>query len=288
MRAAGIALLAACGRLEFDPLSRVDASADAIPLGPFGPPVRITALSSAGHEQEPTFPSDRLEVYFRRGVEPNGGDLFRSTRATIDAAWDPPAAVTELNTASHEYTPGISPDGLTIWFGSNRAGGIGLTDIWVSTRTDRGSPWSPPMLVPGINTTSDDLTPAVSADGSVLMLTSKLPGQPDVYAAMRASATTWNPPQPVVELNTPSADGSARLWAAMLAVVFDSNRSGTGRYDLWMATRTSLTSSFADLVELTELNSPDIDWDPWISEDGRYLMFGSDRSGDHEIYESSR
>lgn len=55
-----------------------------------------------------------------------------------------------------------------------------------------------------------------------------------------------------------------------------------------MAERATAADPFTNLRELAELNSTATDWDPWISEDGRYLMFGSDRSGNHEIYEASR
>jgi hypothetical protein len=45
---------------------------------------------------------------------------------------------------------------------------------------------------------------------------------------------------------------------------------------------------FANLAPISELNSPATDWDPWISEDGRDIVFGSDRDGTHEIYKATR
>ena len=39
---------------------------------------------------------------------------------------------------------------------------------------------------------------------------------------------------------------------------------------------------------IAELNTPSSDVDLWISEDRRRALFGSDRSGNNEIYEATR
>ena len=47
-----------------------------------------------------------------------------------------------INSASDEGHPDISADGLTFYFNSNRAGGVGGYDLWQSTRASLTSPWT--------------------------------------------------------------------------------------------------------------------------------------------------
>jgi hypothetical protein len=60
----------------------------------------------------------------------------------------------------------VSPDGLTLLLNSNRPGGFGGLDMWITTRASRGSPWaSPRNLGPSINTIYSDWIGAISPDG---------------------------------------------------------------------------------------------------------------------------
>ncbi len=62
-----------------------------------------------------------------------------------------------MNGASFETSSAISTDGLTLWFGSDRAGGAGANDIWVSQRATRASAWSTPVNVVALNSPADDI-----------------------------------------------------------------------------------------------------------------------------------
>lgn len=259
------------------------------PLGPFGPPVRVENLS-AGTEwpSQPSFTADRLELLFRRGTHPNG-NLFVSRRATIADPWGPPMPIADLNTSAHEAGPGVSPDGLSLWFSSNRVGGLGQDDIWESTRPDRSANWSAPTAIPILNSASFDLSPAVSADGAVIVFNSGPLGATKLFAALRMMPTTWMSPQAIAELNMPPNVGNGRMWGSRLHIVFTADRAGAvGAFDLWMAERPTAADRFGVPVPLVELNTPSEDREPWISEDGRHLMFVSKRLGNDEIYEASR
>jgi outer membrane protein OmpA-like peptidoglycan-associated protein/Tol biopolymer transport system component len=77
-----------------------------------------------------------------------------------------------VNSDFWEAQPAISPDGNTLYFVSNRLGGIGGYDIWKSTLTDEGS-WTEPInLGPQINTPYDESTPFMHADGKTLYFSS--------------------------------------------------------------------------------------------------------------------
>lgn len=77
-----------------------------------------------------------------------------------------------INSEFWESQPSISPDGNTLYFVSNRPGGIGGYDIWKSNLTDEGQ-WSEPVnLGPKINTPYDENTPFLHADGKTLYFSS--------------------------------------------------------------------------------------------------------------------
>lgn len=260
------------------------------PLGEFGLPRLVAELSLAGPSvQEPTFTADRLEVVFRQGDAP-AGKLFVATRTAIDEPWGMPVSIMDLNMpAAHQANPGISPDGLTVWFARETPiGSPPFKNIYVSTRTDRTPSWSPPTQVSELNSASYDSSPAVAADGAVMIISSNRgPNRFDLYAAQAATPTTWMPPLPIGELNTIFDDNAGRLWGKSLHIVFSSDRSRSNFDSIWTAARPTAADPFSDLVEL-ELGPTVRDAAPWISEDGHYLMFESDRSGMLQIYEASR
>jgi hypothetical protein len=88
----------------------------------------------------------------------------------------------------------VSRDGLEIVFSSNRAGATAFDqDIYVATRPDTASPWSPPQRIdnPAINTSASETRASLSADGTRLYFGRKLnlddPG--DVFVSTRMKIT---------------------------------------------------------------------------------------------------
>jgi hypothetical protein len=68
-------------------------------------------------------------------------DLWTVTRASTAAVWSTPTSLTALNTTADDYTLYLSANRQTLYFASERAGGLGAGDIWVSTRIkDSGKP----------------------------------------------------------------------------------------------------------------------------------------------------
>lgn len=83
--------------------------------------------------------ADGLELTFwappvRGGL---GADFWVSTRRNVTEPWSTPENLgPPINTPIADLTGGLSHDGTTLVFSSGRArGGLGLTDIWISTRT---------------------------------------------------------------------------------------------------------------------------------------------------------
>ncbi len=75
-----------------------------------------------------------------------------------------------INVFNWESQPAFSPDGNTMVFASDREGGKGGTDLWISTKTASG--WSKPQNCGAVNTKCDELTPYINSDGRALYFAS--------------------------------------------------------------------------------------------------------------------
>ena len=74
--------------------------------------------------------------------------VFAAAVSAQGAGFEPPALQTVLNSTSIDTEPCLSFDGLTLWFYSNRTGGVGGLDIYSTTRSYIGGPWSAPVWRP--------------------------------------------------------------------------------------------------------------------------------------------
>lgn len=109
-----------------------------------------------------------------------------------------------VNSSSWDSQPSLSADGKTLYFVSNRPGGFGKRDIWV-TRQKEGVWGKPVNLGPKINTTQDEATPFIHFNGESLFFSSKGHvglGGFDIYLSER-SGEQWADP---VNLGYPTND----------------------------------------------------------------------------------
>jgi len=82
-----------------------------------------------------------------------------------------------LNTTSNDNYAVLSKDQLTIYFTSNRPGGIGGDDLWFATRESLYSPWEVPQNMGArINSNVIDSLPFLSSNEHVLYFYSARPG----------------------------------------------------------------------------------------------------------------
>jgi len=109
--------------------------------------------------------SGQATLYFasqNRPGAPGDFDLFRSDLGP-DGQFLPAVQVAELNTPFRETHPWIHQNGLILVFSSDRPGGFGGIDLWVSTRQSTADGWGTPCnLGPAVNTASDDRAPALT------------------------------------------------------------------------------------------------------------------------------
>jgi Tol biopolymer transport system component len=273
----------------------------------FGPPRALVQLhidpqggagGALGYEEDdPCFTADRLELYYaiRRGELGNDEDIYVSKRLSTTEPWGAPTRVEELRSGGTDGTPIVSPDGLTIWFASTRAGGAGGMDIWSARRNRRSAPWSAPTYVAALSSPEGDKAPAISTNLLEMVVASTRGGAArgfDLYLTRRSSGTApWTAPRALLELNGAGEESSGQLVKDGLGIVFAAERPAGTPSKLYYASRSGPTARFGSVTALTGLASPDPaaeDRDPWVSAELDYIVFASNRSGRWQVFEASR
>jgi hypothetical protein len=105
--------------------------------GVWGPATPVVELNTAANDLRPNVREDGLEILFdsdRTGGH-GGFDIYTATRSSVDSAWATPVNLgPNVNTEHAETRAAFSWDARTLVFGSNRPGGAGLSDLYVTTR----------------------------------------------------------------------------------------------------------------------------------------------------------
>lgn len=269
--------------------SNVDAFM--IPTGPFGTPVNVANISDPAYQDDdPTLTEDMLEMFFDSdrpaGASAAMGDVFVSTRASTADPWGTPTLVTELASLSDDSTPDLSPDGLTMFFGSDRLT-AGDRDLYVTTRADRQSPWSAPQRIAELASTGDDSSACISSDGLTLIFMSGRTGNGDLYQTTRPNSTSpWGTPTKVMNLDSPVEE--SQHWCNRDLTVIYLSHYPTNNLEIYMTTRASPSDTFAPPVPVSEVNTIYDDADPWLSPDLRTMYFFTRKSGLGDIYMTTR
>jgi hypothetical protein len=256
----------------------------------FDAPELVGGLASAGDLWGPSAFEEGRSLVF--GASDTEEDLFIATRTDRGTSFSLPRALAALNTAASEGTPFVSADASTLYFYSNRSGGVGGRDIWFATADGSGA-FEDPALLGNVNTAAEDQSPWLSSDGLSLFFDSTRAGgsgQQDLWLAERATRTSaFRAPINLSELNTSGFEEGPSLSRDSLAIFFASNRpGGEGDLDIWLATRRAAGNAFAAPRPVAGLNSSAMDLDPALTPDDRELFFSSFRDGQQLLYRAVR
>ncbi|MCU0345599.1 MAG: OmpA family protein [Saprospiraceae bacterium] len=131
--------------------------------------------------------------------------------------------------SNHNFMhPAVSPDGSQLFFASNRAGGFGGTDLWVSERKN-GEWGKPENLGPAVNTTVNEGFPFVALDGKLFFCSKGHPGFGgfDIFVTYKDENGAWQPATNLGKpINSPLDDISIFISPDQRSGFFTSSRSG--------------------------------------------------------------
>lgn len=185
-----------------------------------------------------------------------------------------------FDTAAMERDPFLSPDELTIYFSSNRAGSQ-AADIYRATRNTPTGVFSNTTKYASASSDADDSKMSMTRDGLYLIIATNkngTNGSQDLLDASRAAnAGTFSTPgrtfTSAVDTAADELDGFVTLDG--LAIYYAVNVNGLQR--IAVATRTARELSFGAGTVIPVLDSGVGDADPTLSADGRVIIYASNR-----------
>ncbi len=258
-------------------------------------PVNLGApINTSANEQNATLTNGGLVLYFASNRSGSLGvnDIWVSRRECLDCPWEEPRNLgPNINSALGDGGPSISRDGYLLFFHSARSGTLGLTDLFVSRRSDPENDlgWGPAEnLGPLVNTSDAEQSPEFVQNegggmlyfqrGAVTTLSADIHRAPMTHGG-RVRAL----PSPVRELNTPSTnDATPSISHDGKELIFWSfpRPDGLGAADLYFSRRQNVNDRWSDPVLLPGVvNTSGEEATPSLSGDGRTLLFFSGRPG---------
>jgi hypothetical protein len=276
-------------------------------------------VNTAAGDFQPFISKNGLSLYFSssRPGGFGGSDLYVAHRDSVDDPWGPAQNLgANINTASLEVAPALSPDEHVLFFASDRPGGFGGNDIWMSRRKNKKDDfgWEEPVnlgsaintgptLQNGVMVGGNESSPNIFEDDATGVITlyfdsNRFSNDPnlgpftddpppggihngnDIYASVLQPDGTFGPPAPVPNINTSSSDRRPTIRRDGLEMIFSSTRPGSAGSDLWVSTRAFTSEPWSiPVLVIPNVNSSANDAGPALSFDGKTLFFHSNRPG---------
>ncbi len=286
-----------------------DDDDDGPQFGPWSAPVNLgPAINTLAQEQGPTISKAGLSLYFQsnRLGGFGGMDIYVSQRASVGDPWGPPQNLgPNINTAYNDGGAVFSRDGHRLYFQSNRPGGFGGNDIYVSRRHNKRDDFgwrAAENLGSGVNSFANEVKAEYFEDDETGTITlyfwSDRPGglgNSDIYVSTLQPDETFGPAVLVEEFSSIYGDFSVTLRRDGLEAIVSSNRSDLpkiGASDLWVFSRASTADPWSPPTNLgIDVNSPSEEVGASLSFDGTALYFFSNRPGTlggFDLYVSTR
>jgi outer membrane protein OmpA-like peptidoglycan-associated protein/tetratricopeptide (TPR) repeat protein len=164
--------------------------------GSWSNPINITPqIESDGNQYVSALSYDGNKLFLVM-IDDSDGDILVSEYS--GGRWNPSKSIGKpVNSKFFESHASLAPDGKTLYFTSNRTGGIGGMDIYTSKQAETGE-WSTPVnLGSSINTALNEESPFICNDGKTLYFCSQghtTIGGYDIFVTQLQSDKTWSTP----------------------------------------------------------------------------------------------
>jgi hypothetical protein len=112
-----------------------------LPDGTFGPATPVTELSSTAADPGMMVSHTGLEAFFYSGRPGGSGgqDLWTAIRDTVFNPWSEPVNLgSVVNSGTIDQRPYLASDRQTLYFASDRAGGAGALNLYMTVRSKLG------------------------------------------------------------------------------------------------------------------------------------------------------
>jgi len=208
----------------------------------------VLSISGQYRDADPFVTSDGKRFYFisDRPKDPANANEARSLdiwfMEKTGTGWGPPQNLgAPVNSAGQEWYPTIAQDG-TIYFGSDRPGGKGRTDIYRS-RLVAGKYTEPENLSDAINTQFEEFEPYISPDQKYLIFMAQHPdghGASDLYISYQRNGAWTRAVNLGDKINSSGSEYSPMV-------------TPDGKYFFWSSTRSTPVTSQAKRLTYSDL-----------------------------------
>jgi hypothetical protein len=233
-------------------------------------------VSGGSHDLNITISPDLNEIYITR----SGPDWFSAILAFKNSkdGWSE-ADVVNFPGSMQSHYPFISTDGKMMFFNAHPTAGGEESKIWIAIyKGGEFSEWR--MLEAEFNSSSQAMFPSVSSNGSIYFSSNRAEGQGgfDLYKSELTVGSYSTPENLGSEINSSANEFHAYIASDESYIIFDSNRQGgSGRNDLYISYRKPEGGWTSAINMGTTINTENGEQRPYVSPDGKYLFFCSDR-----------
>jgi len=238
-------------------------------------------ISTREAERDACFSPDGTEFYYSM----TGSNYYVIVEMILEnGKWAGPE-VAPFSGLYSDIEPAYSPDGKRIYFSSNRPlKGAGEPkpdyDIWYVEKTDSG--WSDAINIGApVNTEGNEFYPSIADDGT-LYLTASYEGSlgfEDIYKSELVNGKYTDPVNLGEAINSPLYEYNSFIAPDENFIIYSGHgrQDGFGSGDLYISFRQD-GGSWSKAVNMGDkINSRFLDYCPYVSPDGKYLFFSSNR-----------
>lgn len=221
-----------------------------------------TNINTKGHDASIALSADGQKLFIFKSTLKDKGDIYMSILKGNE--WSTPERLGKnINTSSWEGSVCLSSDEKTLYFASERPGGFGDRDLYVSKKTAKGEWGTAVNLGPRINTPYSDDAPFLLADGKTLYFSSEghnSMGGDDVFYTTITDSGYTEPVNLGYPVNTTDDDIYYVISPDGDRAYFSSNRKGGfGAQDIFTATGLPKKPVLALVVGFVTLNNKPVD-----------------------------
>jgi Tol biopolymer transport system component len=253
-----------------------------------GAVVACGAVASSSHDAGSADAGSDHPLGTDSGSGGDGGSDANQAACNLSAPFGTPTLVPGIDTASDEITASFSPDELTAYVRAVPSfdGGVGGHDILIATRASRSDAFGGERVLANVSTPGDDASATTTGDGLRIFTSNNSSGNYDIYVATRTTLVSdFGVPATVSGLAT--ADDEVDPWISRDGTIIYFARSpANGNSHIYTALAPS--GAFSAPTQVAELSSSTNEDLPVVSDDQLTIYFMSDRSGQRDIWMSTR
>ncbi len=245
---------------------------------PFGAPALVPGIHPSWNIDGAWLSEDGLELLVGAQLSTAAGGDFelRATwRNSRELPFEKLELIMALSTPALERKPVLTPDGLTVFFESDRSGDT--SDIYVAERASLDDQFGEARVVVELSTPRNDAPGAMSAGNTLYFTAVRIGGEgnENLFRAARKPDGSFSERFLISSVDSDGSNVAPAVSSDERTLFFSSNRDNPKElnHDIYRAHRPEKDQLFALPEPVPELNSSGSDIVAWVSLDECTLLF---------------